>query len=106
MLASPLFAITKPNIIIDPKFLACFINSSLAQKQFKKEANMTNIPMMTLQDLAELNVVLPSLEKQAKIVALLELAEQEITLLNGLKSLKTIYKDELFSTIITKELNV
>lgn len=106
LLASSLFAIIKPNNIIDSKFLACYINSSLAQKQFKKEANMTNIPMMKLQDLAEMEVVLPSLEKQAKIVALLELAEQEITLLNELKSLKTIYKDELFNIIITKEQNV
>ena len=106
LLVSSLFAIMKPNNIIDSKFLACYINSSLAQKQFKKEANATNIPMMKLQDLAEMEVVLPSLEKQAKIVALLELAEQEITLLNELKSLKTIYKDELFSTIITKEQNI
>ena len=106
LLVSSLFAIMKPNNIIDSKFLACYINSSLAQKQFKKEANATNIPMMKLQDLAAMEVVLPSLEKQAKIVALLELAEQEITLLNELKSLKTIYKDELFSTIITKEQNV
>lgn len=106
LLASSLFAIIKPNNIIDSKFLACYINSSLAQKQFKKEANMTNIPMMTLQDLAELNVVLPSLEKQAKIVALLELAEQEITLLDELKALKNIYKNELFSTIITKDKSI
>ncbi len=106
LLVSSLFAIMKPNNIIDSKFLACYINSSLAQKQFKKEANATNIPMMKLQDLAEMEVVLPSLEKQAKIVALLELAEQEITLLNELKSLKTIYKDELFNIIITKEQNV
>lgn len=106
LLASSLFAIIKPNIIIDSKFLACYINSSLAQKQFKKEANMTNIPMMTLQDLAELNIILPSLEKQAKIVALLELAEQEITLLDELKALKNIYKNELFSTIITKDKSI
>lgn len=106
LLASSLFAIIKPNNIIDSKFLACYINSSLAQKQFKKEANMTNIPMMTLQDLAELNIVLPSLEKQAKIVALLELTEQEITLLDELKALKNIYKNELFSTIITKDKSI
>lgn len=106
LLVSSLFAIIKPNNIIDSKFLASYINSSLMQKQLKKEVNATNIPMMKLQDLAEMEVVLPSLAKQANIVTLLELAEREITLLNELKSLKTIYKDELFSTIITKEQNV
>ena len=106
LLVSSLFAIIKPNNIIDSKFLAFYINSSLTQKKLKKEANATNIPMMQLQDLAEMEVVLPSLEKQAKIVTLLELAEQEITLLDELKALKNIYKNELFSTIITKDKSI
>ena len=57
---------------------------------------------LPLQDLAEMEVVLPSLEKQAKIVTLLELVEQEIALLEELKIQKIRLKKELFITTLQR----
>ena len=62
--------------------------------------------MIKAQDLSDLEVVVPPKQTQEKIVKMLDLANQEIDLLNQLAQLKMQFKDELFSTIITKELNV
>ena len=45
-------------------------------------------------------------KSQEKIVKIFNLANQEIDLLNQLTQLKMQLKDELFSTIITKEQNI
>ncbi|WP_294877504.1 restriction endonuclease subunit S, partial [Sulfurospirillum sp. SCADC] len=101
-----LMAIIKPKKEINSIYLTHFINSTIAQRRLQKELKGTTIAMIKAQDLSDLEVIVPPKQTQEKIVKMLDLANQEIDLLHKLSQLKTQLKDELFSTIITKELNV
>jgi len=101
-----LMAIIKPKKEINSIYLTHFINSTIAQRKLQKEVKGTTIAMIKAQDLSDLEVVVPPKQTQEKIVKIFNLANQEIDLLNQLAQLKMQFKNELFSTIITKELNV
>ncbi len=101
-----LMAIIKPKKEINSIYLTHFINSTIAQRRLQKEVKGTTIAMIKAQDLSDLEVIVPPKQTQDKIVAMLDLANQEIDLLNQLTQLKMQLKDELFSTIITKEQNI
>jgi len=105
LLVSSLLAIIKPNHEINSRYLTHFINSNHAQKRLKKEVKGTQIPMLKVQDLSDLEIVLPAYEIQDKIVSMLNLANNEIDLLEDLKSLKIQFKNELLDTILQKEIN-
>ena len=101
-----LMAIIKPKKEINSIYLTHFINSTIAQRKLQKEVKGTTIAMIKAQDLSDLEVVVPPKQTQEKIVKIFNLANQEIDLLNQLAQLKMQFKNELFSTIITKEQNV
>lgn len=101
-----LIAIIKADESVNTEYLTHFINSNLAQKRLQKEVKGTTIPMIKAKDLSELEVILPPLEIQNKIVAMLELANNEIALLEELKTLKLKFKNELLDIIIQKEINI
>lgn len=101
-----LMAIIKPQKEINSIYLTHFINSNIAQRRLQKEVKGTTIPMIKAKDLSDLEIIVPPKQTQDKIVKMLDLANQEIDLLNQLAQLKMQFKNELFSTIITKELNV
>ena len=86
----------------DCEFLTYYLNSKAIQKKLQKEAKGTRISMIKTKDLAELELILPPLEKQKKIVTLLQLANQEIDLLETLKTEKTNYKNEILDMIINQ----
>lgn len=98
-------AIIKPKKEVNSSYLTHYINSNEAQKRLHKELQGTTIQMLKASELADLEVTLPSLHTQEKIVSILNLANQEIELLEELRTLKTQFKNELLDTIINKEIN-
>lgn len=105
LLVPALMAIIKPKKDIDGRYLTHYINSNEAQKRLHKELQGTTIQMLKASELADLEVTLPSLQTQEKIVSILNLANQEIELLEELRTLKTQFKNELLDTILNKEIN-
>jgi len=84
------------------EFLTYYLNSNSIQKKLQKEAKGTRISMIKTKDLSELELNLPTLEKQKQIVALLQLANQEVNLLESLKTEKINYKNILLDKIINE----
>lgn len=105
LLVPALMAIIKPQQKINGNYLTHYINSNEAQKRLHKELQGTTIQMLKASELADLEVTLPSLHTQEKIVSILNLANQEIESLEKLRTLKTQFKNELLDTIINKEIN-
>ncbi len=105
LLVPALMAIIKPKKEVNSRYLTHYINSNEAQKRLHKELQGTTIQMLKASELADLHVTLPSIETQEKIVAVLNLANREIELLDTLKTLKTQFKNELLDTILNKEIN-
>ena len=91
-----------PNLLND-KYLAYYINSQQVQHQLNKNIQGTTIPMTKIIDLLEININLPTLEEQIKIVNFLETANHELYLLQQIIEQKNKLKNEIFETLLNKQ---
>jgi len=82
------------------EFLAYYINSTTSQKMLEKEIKGTTIAAIKTKDLEDLEVVLPSLEEQKKVVAFMNLSQNEMELLDKLKKEKQQFSHAVLDTII------
>ncbi len=82
------------------KFLTYYLNSRTAKKALKAHITGTAINMIKTKELENLEIKLPSLEEQKKIVEFLDLTNKEINLLEELKKEKERYYAEVFNNIL------
>ena len=88
------------NDMVDNEFLAYYINSITAQRMLEKVMKFATIFSLKTKDLEDLDIVLPSLEEQKKVVALMKTSEEEIQLLDKLKKQKEQLAQAILDTII------
>lgn len=74
---SQLFVLRLKTKEMMPEYLGWFLNQRTAQQYFLTHRSGTSIPMLNKQSLGMLEVSIPPLETQAKIVAIQECWEQE-----------------------------
>ncbi len=86
--------------VLDAKYVAYYINSNTAQRILKLDVSSTAIPMLRTKDLANLELILPSIEEQRKLVSLLDLAQKERELLSELIKEKEQLSETILETII------
>jgi restriction endonuclease S subunit len=86
--------------MVDSEFLAYYINSTTAQRMIGRETKGTTIPMIKTKDLEGIEVVLPSLERQERVVRLMKLSQKETELLDKLKREKKRLSQAVLDTII------
>ena len=85
---------------VEAKYIAYFINAKTAQRQLKLDEQNTTIPMVKTKDLENLDIVLPPLVEQKRVVALLDLAQKEQDLLQNLIHEKKQLSLTILDTII------
>jgi restriction endonuclease S subunit len=85
---------------VNSKFLTYYLNSSIVKKALNSSITGTAIGMIKTKELEELEIQLPSLKEQKKIVEFLDLASKEINLLEELKNQKEKYYQEVFNNIL------
>ena len=68
VISSLMTVIRSNDLNVNNKFLAHYLNSNIIQKVFNIAIKGTAIPMIKTSDVAELNIVLPSLSEQNKTV--------------------------------------
>lgn len=85
---------------VDSKFLTYYLNSTIAKRALKSSITGTAINMIKTKELEDLEIKLPSLEEQQKIVEFLDLTNKEIGLLEELKNQKEKYYSEVFNNIL------
>lgn len=76
----PLMVLRPKRDVVMPEYLAWAINQPPAQRHFDSTARGTNIRMIPRSSLDDLELEVPDIETQKKIVAVDALAEQERTL--------------------------
>ena len=79
-----------------PEYLAWAINQPAAQRRFDAEAQGTSLRMIPMSVLERLDIALPDLRTQHRIVELNALARQEAHLLSALAA----RREQLVSTIL------
>ena len=85
---------------VDAKYVAYYINSKIVERQLKLNMQSTAIPMVKTKDLENLEIVLPPLAEQKRLVSLLDLAQQEQVLLQKLIDEKKQLSQTILDTII------
>ena len=85
---------------IDSKFLTYYLNSATAKRALNSSITGTAINMIKTKELEVLEIKLPSLEEQKRIVEFLDLTNKEIDLLEELKNQKEKNYSEVFNNIL------
>lgn len=92
--AAPLLKIRVASDQIIPEYLCWYINNRLSQAFFASRAKGTFQKMITKNSLEELEINLPSLEKQKVIIDLARLEGKEESLLKRLADKRKYYLEE------------
>lgn len=100
ILAAPLLRIRIESKNILPEYIFWYLNQKPAQSFINSRAKGTFQKIINKQVLDELEIEIPSLDKQQKIVGISQLAEKEQRLLANLKQKKMKY----VSTILLKKI--
>ena len=87
---------------IIPEYLLWYINSKVAQSYFSANKTGTSVTMISTAVLADLPVIVPSVESQKKIVEINTLSEREIELQEELIKKKNL----LTETVLLKTLEL
>lgn len=80
LLAAPLFRIRVTEASLSPRYLTWFINQ-LARNHLDSHSQGSDLKMVSIQSLKDLEIVVPDLEVQANTVEIAELAQRELHLL-------------------------
>ena len=87
---------------VDSRFLTYYLNSTTAKRALNSSITGTAINMIKTKELEDLEIKLPPLQDQKKIVEFLDLGVKEINLLEELKNQKEKYYQEVFNNILKK----
>lgn len=88
VLAAPLFRVRADAKKVLPEFLLWWINQPSSQSYLASRSEGTMVKMVSIQGLEDLEVSLPALAQQRKIVDVFELFKQEQRLLDEIKERK------------------
>lgn len=87
---------------VNSEFLAYYLNSTTIKRALKDKIKGTTIPMIKTKDLEDLDVILPPLEEQKRVVEFLKLSQREAELLDELRKQKEQFGQAILDTIITR----
>jgi restriction endonuclease S subunit len=87
---------------VNSRFLTYYLNSTTVKRALNSSITGTAINMIKTKELEDLEIKLPPLQEQKKIVEFLDLGVKEINLLEELKNQKEKYYQEVFNNILKK----
>lgn len=103
-LAASYFYVLTPSPEITPEYLNWFLNHPHARRAFDRIAGVgARMPVVKKSDLADIDVPLPSLFDQQRIVELHSLMTREARLLDQLRDSRKTYMDTVTMTIAQGE---
>lgn len=91
IVAAPLFLVRANTNKVLPEYLLWWINQASSQSYLASAARGTALKMISKQVLEDLEVSLPSLEEQSRVVRIFSLSSDEQQLLEELKELRALY---------------
>lgn len=97
-------ALLRPGSCITWPYLLYFINSPIAKVQFNSRLKGIWVPNLHLKEIKEIQIPLPSLEEQKKIVAHLDQVHLQISTLKSQLSAQITRCDELWQSSLEKAL--
>ena len=89
--SAPLIVIRTDPVRLDPVYLWWFLNHADTRKRLSQQATGVTVRLISIVQLADLEMPLPPMDRQKKIAAVARLAEQERELLEVLREKRTAY---------------
>ncbi|MBX3737399.1 MAG: hypothetical protein KF715_11950 [Candidatus Didemnitutus sp.] len=89
------FFVLEVDPAVDPHFVAWFLRSERIRRYFDTRRKGSHVQLIQLTDLAEIDVPLPPLDVQRKLVEFARLTAEERALSARLADLRSRYFDEL-----------
>ena len=92
---------------VTPEFMLYFINSPIAKKQFNKRLKGSGVPNLHLEEIREVEILLPPLSEQQRIVAILDevfeaIAKAKANAEQNLRNSKELFESYLQKVFETK----
>jgi len=81
-----------------PEYVACYFNSTNGQRMFRRHIEQTTVPFISMTNLANMDIPVPSLKRQQKLIAFDRSATKYAHLSNR--------KKELLREILNNELDI
>lgn len=100
IVAAPLFRVRPDTTKVVPEFLLWWINQPSSQSYLASRVKGTMVKMVSKQGLEDLEVNLPSLERQKKIADFFSLSMREQQLLEEIKNRKAIYAQGILMQMV------
>lgn len=105
LVLSSLMAVIRTNTEkILPQYLAFYLNSDFVKSQLLQDATTGAIKMIKVSDIQNLEIVVPSIEKQKLLVDTINTFNQEEMLLQSLIVEKQKLKRSVFDTVIKEDI--
>ena len=101
IVAAPLFRVRPNTKKVVPAFLLWWINQSSSQHYLSSRSMGTMIKMVSKQSLEDLEIRLPPLAQQHKIVEFFSLSVKEQRLLDEIKNRKALYTQGILMQMVT-----
>ena len=101
--AAPLLRIRAKDVRVLSEYLAWYINQPLAQNYLSSQVAGTISKMINKKAVEDLEIELPPIEQQKRIVAIAQLAEREQELLGQLAEKRKKYMDGILMQLAVKE---
>jgi restriction endonuclease S subunit len=98
--SSSFFVIRPKQSIVNPEFLCWYLNTTTILKMLRANAVGTSIPSITKSMIEEVEIHVPSLEKQKSIVLISRLQQRESKILELLAIKKRLYTDSRLTQTI------
>ncbi|MBU4478195.1 MAG: restriction endonuclease subunit S [Candidatus Omnitrophica bacterium] len=87
---------------VKPEYLVWFLNNSLVQKYFDSHARGTRIPIINKEILGNVEIIIPDIKTQEKIVAVNELYVKEKILIEQISEKRKLLVDTILNSAIIK----
>lgn len=98
--ASTFFILRVKSDLIIPEYLSWYLNQKPAQEYIKQQSVGAYIPSINKVQLGELNIPVPTIELQKKIIKINELRKKEKELLNTISSKRDLLIENILYKII------
>jgi restriction endonuclease S subunit len=89
-----------------PEYAAWYINQKPVQSYLKTNATGSNVPLINKKVLEELELVIPDMETQKKVVEIYTLSLKEIRLLEDIKNRKKVFTEALLLRLLDGTLSL
>ena len=102
IVAAPLLHVRVKSEKVVPEYLLWWINQHTSQQYFSRLSEGTNVKKVNTAGLKELEVLLPPIQEQKKIAALMKLDKKEQQILTKLADLKANFMERILMRVASE----